>query len=163
MTASMQGRMAPRRHAQAGGPSGARFAGPLLLATLLVAGVGCTTRRGAESDAPLPLVSTSPVPQPDENIQALVVTIVDSRFDSDVYTQQTGATRMVVKTHGGPYLFSIDDLADRRELPASGTTEILYSISDPGRHTMRADLSTSTAAAATHATATLDVRPVGGR
>ena len=136
---------------------------PLLAALLLAVGLGCTTRQAAVSDAPLPMVSTSPVPQPKENIEALMVQIVDGHFDSDIYTQQPGATRLIVKTEGGPYLFSIDGLVDRRELPASGTTVILYSVSDPGRHTMRADVGTGSTAAATHATATLDVRPVGSR
>ena len=136
---------------------------PLLATLLLGATLGCTTRQAAVSDAPLPMVSTSPVPQPGENIEALMVQIVDGHFDNDVYTQQPGATWLIVKTEGGPYLFSIDGLVDRRELPANATTVILYSVSDPGRHTMRADLSTTTTVAAAQATATLDVRPVGGR
>ena len=78
-------------------------------------------------------------------------------------TRQAAVSDAPLPTEGGPYLVSIDGLVDRRELPASGTTVILYSVSDPGRHTMRADVSTDSTAAATHATATLDVRPVGSR
>lgn len=89
--------------------------------------------------------------------------IVDGHFDSDIYTQLPGATRMIVKTQGGPYLFSIDDLVDRREVPANGEDVVLYSVSAPGRHTMRADISTTTSATAAQATAILDVRPVGSR
>ncbi len=124
---------------------------------------GCTTRKSATSDAPLPIVNVSPVPQPGENIEALVVQISNGHFEHDVYAQQPGATRLVLRTQGGPYLFSIDGLVDRRELAANAETVVLYSVTDPGRYTMHAALSTSADPTASEATATLDVRPIGGR
>src|SRR5215469_4445 len=127
-------------------------------------GVGCTTRQGAYSDVPGPLVTGEQnVQVDDENINAVVVHIANGQFDESVYEQQTGNMRLVLRTEGGPYLFSIDDLVQPRELPESRSTVVQYSTSAPGRHTMHAALSTSTDATATGATATLDVRPVGGR
>src|SRR5262249_5286481 len=93
----------------------------------------------------------------------VVVHIANGQFDESVYEQQTGNMRLVLRTEGGPYLFSIDDLVQPRELPESGSTVVQYSTSAPGRDRMHAALSTSTDATATEATATLDVRPVGGR
>jgi hypothetical protein len=131
------------------------------LATSL--GVGCTTRQGASSDVPGPLVTNEQSVQVDaENINAVVVHIANGQFDHNMYEQQTGNMRLVLSTEGGPYLFSIDGLVDPRELPASGSTVVQYSVSAPGQHTMHVALSTPTDATATEATATLDVRSVGG-
>jgi hypothetical protein len=135
-----------------------------LLVVTFTATVACTAgEEGAYSDAPVPYVGASPVVQIDENMDALVIQISNGHFDRSLYEQQTGDMRLLVRTEGGPYLFSIDDLVDRRELPESGSTVILYSVSAPGRHTMHLALSTPTSATATEETATLDVRPVGGR
>ena len=134
-----------------------------LIVIMLGAGVACTTRQGAYSDAPVPYVGASPVVQVDENMDALVIQISNGHFDHSLYEQQTGDMRLLLRTEGGPYLFSIDELVGPRELPESGSTVILYSVSAPGRHTMHLALSTPTSATATEETATLDVRPVGGR
>lgn len=45
---------------------------------------GCTDRKGAISNALLPIVNTSPVPQPDENIEGLVIHIENSRFEHHI-------------------------------------------------------------------------------
>jgi hypothetical protein len=69
--------------------------------------------------------------------ELLVIQIADGRFDGDWYRHSTGQARLLVKTRGGPCLFSIDGLLEPRELPAPGTTEISLRLSEPGRHTMR--------------------------
>ena len=116
----------------------ARLAAPIALA-LLLSVVGCnSSTKSANSNAPLPIVNASPVPQPDENILALKVTLSGGKFDADTYTQLPGATRLIVDTQDGPYTFSIDRLVDPRELPASGSTVILFNVTDPGRYTMHA-------------------------
>lgn len=45
--------------------------------------------------------------------------------------------RVVLETRGGPYLFSIDGLVDRRELPDAGTTVVLVNVTAPGRYTIQ--------------------------
>jgi hypothetical protein len=134
-----------------------------LMGITMTATVACTTREGAYSDVPVPYVGASPVVQIDENMDALVIQISNGHFDHSLYEQQTGDMRLLLRTEGGPYLFSIDGLVGPRELPESGVTVILYSASAPGRHVMHLALSTPTSATATEETATLDVRPVGGR
>lgn len=137
--------------------------GSALIAITMAATGACTTREGAYSEAPVPYVGASPVVQIDENMDAVVIQVANGHFDRSLYEQQTGDMRLVLRTEGGPYLFSIDGLVGPRELPEMGTTVILYSASAPGRHIMHLALSTPTSATATEDTATLDVRPVGGR
>ena len=48
---------------------------------------------------------------------------------------------MLVISTGGPYLFDIEKLVDRRELPEYGSTVINYDTSTPGDFTIRAYLS----------------------
>jgi hypothetical protein len=131
----------------------------LVLPLLLT--VACTTRSGAASDAAMPAIPGQALPA--ANSDAVIVQIEDGQFDQTMYEQQTGDMQMIVRTSGGPYLFYIDDLVDKRELPEQGLTTISYSVSAPGRHTMHVALSTPTTASAAEASATLDVRPVGGR
>jgi hypothetical protein len=132
-----------------------------LLAVSLLAIVGCTTEEGGQSQVALPLATGQALPA--ENSNAIVVEISNGDFDHTLYEEQTGDCYLIVRTSGGPYLFYIDDLVDKRELPEQGETGIYFSVSAPGRHTIHAALSTPTNATASEATATLDVEPVGGR
>src|SRR5579884_1692823 len=111
----------------------------LVTMVALVVAVGCTTRQGAQPDQPLPVSTASPVPQPQQantDLQTITVTITNNQFDHDVYQAHPGDTRLVMRAHGGPYLFSIDRLVDQRELPADTETVVLVSITDPGQYTM---------------------------
>jgi hypothetical protein len=125
--------------------------------------VGCTTRAGTISDEGLPMVTETPLAVPQQNDQTLRVTIRDGRFASTIYQEQTGATRLLVITEGGPYLFEIDNLVNRREVAANARTVIDYDISTPGLYTMRAYRSTATGTSPDFASALLDVGTVGGR
>src|SRR5437667_12039250 len=91
-----------------------------LMIIILGASVACTTRQGAYSNAPVPYVGASPVVQVDENMDAVVIQISNGHFDHSLYEQQTGDMRLLLRTEGGPYLFSIDELVGPRELPESG-------------------------------------------
>jgi len=71
---------------------------------------------------------------------------------------------LVISAGGpGPYLFSIERLVDRRELPQNRDTVINYDTSTPGQFTMRAYLSTPDGTSSEVVTAVLDIAPVGGR
>jgi hypothetical protein len=72
------------------------------------------------------------------------------------------ATHLLLITRGGPYLFGIDRLVNRRALPADTSTVIPYDLSSPGQSTMRACRSTTAGASPDLASAVLDVRTVGG-
>jgi hypothetical protein len=125
--------------------------------------VGCTAESAPISDAQLPQVNSTPVAVPQQDNQTLRVTILDGHFASNIYAEQAGATQLLVISVGGPYLFQIDNLVDRRELPVDGETVVSYDVSAPGQYTMRAYTSTSTAPSPEVASAVLDVRTVGGR
>jgi hypothetical protein len=137
---------------------------PLVSAiVLLVLLAGCTTTNVPISNAQLPLGSATPDALPQQNDQTLRVTIINGKFNSTIYQEQSGATQMLVISTGGPYLFSIDGLVDRRELPENGDSVINYDTSTPGQFMMRASLSTPQGTTSEVATATLDIAPVGGR
>jgi hypothetical protein len=136
---------------------------PVLTAALMLLLAACTARQGTVSDAGLPIVSETPVAVPQQNDQTLRVTIENGRFASTIYQEQTGATQLLVITLGGPYLFEIDNLVDRRELAANSRTVIDYDTSAPGQYTMRAYTSTSAGTSPDYAIAVLDVRTAGGR
>jgi hypothetical protein len=125
--------------------------------------VGCTTESAPISDVQLPQVDNTPVAAPQQNDQTLRVTIVDGRFASTLYEEQAGATQLLVISVGGPYLFQIDNLVDRRELPADGGTDINFDASAPGQYTMHACTSTPTGPGPEVANAVLDIQMVGGR
>jgi hypothetical protein len=128
---------------------------------LLVATLGCTTRQ-ATTPAALPVTATA-TPQPQQNDQTLTVQIDNGHFNKDIYQELPGATRLVVSTQGGPYLFSINNLVDARQLQPNTSTQIDYEVSDPGRYVLRAQTTTAAGTPATTSTAVLDVRPAGGR
>jgi hypothetical protein len=132
-------------------------------AIVVVVLAGCTRTGAPISDADLPFVSQTPVSAPQQNEQTLRVVILNGKFSSDVYREQSGATFMIVISTGGPYLFEIDNLVDRRELPPDGATVINYDTSAPGTFTMRAYLSTPQGTSPEAATAVLDIAPVGSR
>jgi hypothetical protein len=125
--------------------------------------VSCTTESAPISDVQLPQVDNTPVAAPQQSDQTLRVTIVDGHFASTLYEEQAGATQLLVISVGGPYLFQIDNLVDRHELPADGGTAISYDASAPGQYTMRAYTSTPTGPSPEVASAVLDVQTVGGR
>jgi hypothetical protein len=125
--------------------------------------VGCTTESAPISDVQLPQVNNTPVAAPQQDDQTLRVTIVDGHFASTLYKEQAGATQLLVISVGGPYLFQVDNLVDRRELPADGGTIINYEVSAPGQYTMHAYTSTPTGPGPDVASAVLDVQTVGGR
>jgi hypothetical protein len=125
--------------------------------------VGCTTESAPISDVQLPQVDNTPVAVPQQNDQTLRVTIIDGHFASTLYEEQAGATQLLVISVGGPYLFQIDNLVDRRELPADGGTAINYDVSAPGHYTMHAYSTTAQAPGPEVASAVLDVQTVGGR
>jgi hypothetical protein len=133
------------------------------VAALLVLLAGCTTTNVPISNVQLPLGSDTPVALPQQNDQTLRATILDGKFDSTIYQEQSGATQMLVISTGGPYLFSIDRLVNRRELPPNGAVVINYDTSSPGQFTMRAYLSTPDGTGSEVATAVLDIAPPGGR
>jgi hypothetical protein len=136
---------------------------PLIAGALLLLFVGCTTESAPISDVQLPQVNQTPVAAPQQNDQTLRVTIIDGHFASTLYAEQPGATQLLVISVGGPYLFQIDNLVDRRELPADGGTAINYDVSAPGQYTMHAYTSTATGPGPEIANAVLDVQTVGGR
>jgi hypothetical protein len=125
--------------------------------------VGCTTVSVPIRDIQVPQVYQTPVAAPQQNDQTLRVTISDGHFASNLYIEQAGATQLLVISVGGPYLFEIDNLVGRRELPADGETVINYDVSTPGQYTMHAYPSTATGPSPDGASAVLDVRTVGGR
>jgi hypothetical protein len=125
--------------------------------------VGCTTESAPISDVQLPQVDNTPIAVPQQNDQTLRVTIIDGHFASTLYEEQAGATQLLVISVGGPYLFQIDNLVDRRELPADGGTAITYDVSAPGQYTMHAYTSTPSGPSPEVASAVLDVQTVGGR
>ena len=125
--------------------------------------VGCTTESAPISDVQLPQVDNTPIAVPQQNDQTLRVTIIDGHFASTLYEEQAGATQLLVISVGGPYLFQIDNLVDRRELPADGGTAITYDVSAPGQYTMHAYTSTPSGSSPEVASAVLDVQTVGGR
>ena len=129
---------------------------------------GCTTTNppisGAQvpiSGAQVPISNETPGTVPQQNEQLLRVTIMSGKFGSTVYSEQQGATRMLVITTGGPYLFEIDRLVDRREIPENGGTTINYDASTPGDYTIRAYLSTPDGTSPVADTATLRITAVG--
>jgi hypothetical protein len=110
------------------------------------------------------LVTLSPVgAAPDKDLKDVPIQIANTAFERDIYEVQPGDVSLLIRTKGGPYLFRIDQLVDRRELPADSETRVLFNVTNPGRYTMHVALSTPTDASAQEATATLDVRPVGSR
>ena len=123
----------------------------------------CTKINTPISRGDVPVVGDPPVAAPQQNDQVLRVTILDGSFSSNVYEEQSGATQMIVISTGGPYLFAIDRLVDRRELAAEGATVIDYDTSAPGQYTMHAYRSTPSGPSAEVAIATLYITPVGGR
>jgi len=125
--------------------------------------VGCTTESAPISDVQLPQVDNTPIAVPQQSDQTLRVTIIDGHFASTLYEEQARATQLLVISVGGPYLFQIDNLVDRRELPADGGTAITYDVSAPGQYTMHAYTSTATGPSPEVASAVLDVQTVGGR
>jgi uncharacterized lipoprotein YajG len=125
--------------------------------------VGCTTRNETISDVIPPLVSETPVAAPQQNDQTLRVTILDGRFVSTLYEETPGATRMLVITAGGPYVFEIDQLVVRRELAADAQTVINYDLSAPGEYMMRVYQSTPSGTSTDFASAVLDVQSVVNR
>jgi len=120
-------------------------------------------RVGTDRDVQLPQVNDTPVAAPQQDDQMLRVTVIDGHFASTVYDEQAGATQLLVISVGGPYLFQVDNLVDRRELPADGGTVIQYDASTPGEYTMHAYTSTPTGPGPQVANAVLDVQTVGGR
>ncbi len=115
------------------------------------------------SSGDVPVLNDTPVAAPQQNDQVLRIAILNGRFSSNVYEEQSGATQMIVLSTGGPYLFAIDRLVDRRELAADGATVIECDTSAPGEYTMHAYLSTPTGTGAEVATATLYITEVGSR
>ena len=132
-------------------------------AALFVVVMGCTRTNVPISGAQLPFVSDTPVAVPQQNDQTLRVTILNGKFNSNIYQEQSGATQMLVISIGGPYVFEIDKLVDRRELPPNGATVIDYDTSTPGQYAIRAYLSTPEGTGSDVASAVLDIAPVGGR
>jgi guanyl-specific ribonuclease Sa len=135
----------------------------LLTAAWLALLVGCTARDGTISGVVPPIVSATPSALPQQTDQTLRVTIYDGQFVSTIYQEQAGATQLLLIAQGGPYLFEIDGLVNRRELAADTSTAIWYDVSSPGQYTMRAYSSTAAGASPDFASAVLDVRTVGGR
>jgi len=125
--------------------------------------VGCTTESAPVSGVQLPQVENTPLAPPQQNDQTLRVTIIDGQFASTIYAEQPGATQLLVISAGGPYLFQIDNLVGRRELPADGQTVINYDVSAPGQYMMRAYTSTPTGPSPEIANAVLEIQTVGGR
>jgi hypothetical protein len=125
--------------------------------------VGCTTESAPVSGVQLPQVEDTPLAPPQQDEQTLRVTIIDGQFASTIYAEQPGATQLLVISAGGPYLFQIDNLVDRRELPADGQTVINYDTSAPGQYTMHAYTSTPTGPSPEIANAVLEIQTVGGR
>jgi hypothetical protein len=130
---------------------------------MLVLLVGCTTEMVPVSDVQLPQVDNTPLAEPQQNYQTLRVTIIDGHFDATVYEEQPGATQLLIISVGGPYLFEVDNLVNRRELSTNGSIAIDYDVSAPGRYTMRAYTSTPTGPSPEFASAVLDVRSVVDR
>jgi hypothetical protein len=136
----------------------------VLAASLMLALLGaCTTTNIPISTEQLPEVNATPVAAPQQNDQVLRDTILNGKFSSNSYEEQSGATQMLVISTGGPYLFEIDHLVDRRELVPDEATVINYDTSAPGEYTMHAYLSTPEGTSSEAATATLYITPVGGR
>jgi hypothetical protein len=136
----------------------------IVTASLMLAlAAACTRTNIPISTEQLPEVNDTPVAAPQQNDQVLRVTILNGKFSSNSYEAQSGATQMLVISTGGPYLFEIDDLVDRRELTQDGAMVINYDTSTPGQHTMRAYLSTPDGTSSEVATAMLYITPPGGR
>jgi hypothetical protein len=131
-----------------------------IVAALTLGMAGCTSTDGPVGGVQVPFVSATPVAAPQQDDQQLRVSIVNGKFDASIYSEQSGETQMLVSTAGGPYLFEISGLVDRRELPESGSTLINYETSAPGYYTIRAYLSTPEGPASTD-TAVLQITSVG--
>ena len=147
----MQTRFSRRRFVRSIG-----FTLPVVLLT-----AACTSTNPPIVRDQLPLGSNTPVAPPQQNDQVLRVTILNGKFDASTYSEQPGATQMLVISVDGPYVFEIDNLVDRRELPDYGGTVINYDTSRPGTFTMRAYLSTSDGTNPVADTATLRITPPG--
>ena len=134
-----------------------------LLSIVCLLGVvtACTTTQPPIVREQLPIGSDTPVAAPQQNDQVLRVTILNGKFDSSIYSEQAGATQMLVISTEGPYLFEIDRLVDRRELPEYGGTVINYDATRPGEFTMRAYLSNTDGTSSVADTAVLRITPVG--
>ena len=130
---------------------------------MLALAAACTRTNIPISTGQLPEVNDTPVAGPQQNDQVLRITILNGKFSSNSYEEQSGATQMLVISTGGPYLFEIDRLVDRRELAQDGATVINYDTSTPGQYTMHAYLSTPEGTSPEGATAVLYITPPGGR
>ena len=135
---------------------------PIAIVILVGLLAGCTRTGSPIAQPQLPLGGNAPADAPQQNDQVLRVTILNGKFDAGTYAEQSGATQLLVIATDGPYLFEIDRLVDRRELPAFGSTVVNYDTSTPGTYTMRAYLSTSDGTSAVADTAVLGIDPVGG-
>lgn len=138
---------------------------PLQLASVVVLVpliAACARTNPPISQAQLPLGGEAPIALPSQqNDQALRVTLQDGRLDSSVYSEQSGATQMIVISTDGPYVFQIDRLVERREIPAFGSAVIHMDTSAPGDFTIHAYRSSSDGSSSLADTAVLRVTPVG--
>jgi hypothetical protein len=140
-----------------------RFKAALVAAILVLTPLlaGCSLVNPPTTRVQLPLAGDPRVPVPQQNDQVMRVTLLNGKFDATQYSEQTGATQMIVIATDGPYLFEIDNLVDRRELPAYGGTVINFDTGKTGYYTMRAYRSTSDGTSSVADTATLRIAPVG--
>jgi hypothetical protein len=124
----------------------------------LIGSASCTERQPSTAGLPVvPSPLSIPEPSVPGDVQRVNINITDGHFESDIYTTQAGPSRLWVTTDGRAYTFGIDALVASRELPANATTQIGLTAPEPARFTMRLS------GGGTEFTATLDVRPVGGR
>ncbi len=136
----------------------------LLVITALV--TGCAERRATDALGSLPVAPTAyptgpasvgpGVAEISQDIQALTIRVDDGGFAADLYDMQARPIRLEVWSSGGPYTLAVDGLLQPHPLDGDGATVIGLTPPGPGQFTMRLS-------GAGADTATLNVRPPGGR
>ncbi len=131
----------------------------LMFVVLASSACGQDTQHATNTNGAPAGVNPSNANQLPSDIQNLQVSVVGGKFEHDIYTMQTGAVQMVITTSGGPYKLTVDRLFADHDLAANNKTTIGFNAPDAGEHTMTLTDATGT----TQGTATLDVRPLGGK
>ncbi|MDQ2810251.1 MAG: hypothetical protein M3Z04_25530 [Chloroflexota bacterium] len=128
---------------------------------VLLASTGCTqdTQHATDTNNVPAGVNPSDANKLPTDVQNLQVSVAAGKFEHDRYTMQTGAVQMVVTAAGGPYKLSIDKLFADHAIAATSKTTIGFNAPNAGLHTMTLTDQNGTA----QGTATLDVRPLGGK
>ncbi len=132
------------------------FAALLLVAFALVSCDTTTTKHATNTGSAPAGVNPADVNKLPTDIQQLNIKIDNGHFDADLYEMQIGTAQLVVTTVGGPYKLTVAKIFATEDLPANGQKTIGVNVPTSGIYTM-------TVTGAAEGSATLDVRPVGGK